>query len=73
MPSRSLAGSSICCRVTALLACPYTWNTGKLAGSLSGAHRDPFDRMLAAQAQIEDLPLVTADPVFRTFGTRVLW
>jgi PIN domain nuclease of toxin-antitoxin system len=29
--------------------------------------------MLAAQAQIEDLSLVTADPVFRAFGTRVLW
>jgi PIN domain nuclease of toxin-antitoxin system len=45
----------------------------RLAGSLPGVHRDPFDRMLAAQAQIENVPLVTADPVFRTFGTRVLW
>jgi PIN domain nuclease of toxin-antitoxin system len=45
----------------------------RLAGSLPGAHRDPFDRMLAAQAQIENMPLVTADPVFRMFGTRVLW
>ena len=45
----------------------------RLAGTLPGAHRDPFDRMLAAQAQIEDMPLVTADPVFRAFGTRVLW
>jgi PIN domain nuclease of toxin-antitoxin system len=44
-----------------------------LAGSLPGAHRDPFDRMLAAQAQIENVPLVTGDPVFRAFGTRVLW
>jgi PIN domain nuclease of toxin-antitoxin system len=46
---------------------------GHLAGSLPGAHRDPFDRMLAAQAQIENVPLVTGDPVFRAFGTRVLW
>jgi len=44
-----------------------------LAGSMRGSHRDPFDRMLAAQAQIENIPLVTADPVFRAFGTRVLW
>lgn len=45
----------------------------KLAGFLPGTHRDPFDRMLAAQAHIERVPLVTADPVFRDFGTHVLW
>jgi PIN domain nuclease of toxin-antitoxin system len=52
---------------------PITLEHARLAGSLPGPHRDPFDRMLAAQAQIESLPLVTADPVFRAFGTRVLW
>jgi PIN domain nuclease of toxin-antitoxin system len=52
---------------------PISLEHGRLAGSLPGTHRDPFDRMLAAQAQIEDMPLVTADPVFRAFGTRVLW
>jgi len=44
-----------------------------LAGSLPALHRDPFDRLLAAQAQIEDIPLVTADPAFRAFDVRVLW
>lgn len=52
---------------------PITLEHGHLAGSLPGAHRDPFDRMLAAQAQIENVPLVTGDPVFRAFGTHVLW
>jgi PIN domain nuclease of toxin-antitoxin system len=52
---------------------PITLEHAHFAGSLPGPHRDPFDRMLAAQAQIENLPLVTADPVFREFGTRVLW
>jgi PIN domain nuclease of toxin-antitoxin system len=33
--------------------------------SLNWQHRDPFDRILAAQSQIESIPLVTADPVFR--------
>jgi PIN domain nuclease of toxin-antitoxin system len=43
------------------------------AGVLRGPHRDPFDLMLAAQAEIEDIPLVTADPVFRQFNVRTLW
>jgi PIN domain nuclease of toxin-antitoxin system len=30
-------------------------------------HRDPFDRMLAAQALVEGLPLVTDDPAFQEF------
>lgn len=43
------------------------------AGALRSPHRDPFDRMLAAQAEIEDIPLVTADPAFRHFKVRILW
>lgn len=45
----------------------------RLAGLLPGHHRDPFDRMLAAQAQLEGLPLVSANPAFRSFGVDVLW
>jgi PIN domain nuclease of toxin-antitoxin system len=36
-------------------------------------HRDPFDRILVAQALSEHLPLVTADPGFRPYGVEVLW
>lgn len=43
------------------------------AGLLRSRHRDPFDRMLAAQAEIEDMPLVTADPAFRQLKVRILW
>lgn len=43
------------------------------AGSLPGPHRDPFDRMLIAQAQAEDLPLITVDPVFGSYGMKVIW
>jgi len=46
---------------------------GRLAGALPGAHRDPFDRMLAAQALVEGMPLVTADPAFRAFAVPVIW
>jgi PIN domain nuclease of toxin-antitoxin system len=52
---------------------PITLEQARVAGFLASVHRDPFDRMLAAQAQIEAIPLVTADPAFRTFGTQVLW
>lgn len=43
------------------------------AGRLPGPHRDPFDRMLAAQAQLEDLPIITNDPVFDGLGVSRLW
>jgi PIN domain nuclease of toxin-antitoxin system len=35
-------------------------------------HGDPFDRLLVAQAQLEDLPLLTADNVFQTYDLRVI-
>ncbi len=43
------------------------------AGGLAGPHRDPFDRMLIAQAGLESLPVVTADPVFAAYGVPVIW
>jgi PIN domain nuclease of toxin-antitoxin system len=43
------------------------------AGLLPGPHKDPFDRMLAAQAQTENLPLVSNDVVFDTYNVRRLW
>lgn len=52
---------------------PVTLDHGLLAGALPGAQKDPFDRMLAAQDQLDDLVLVTADAAFETFGTRTLW
>lgn len=36
-------------------------------------HRDPFDRLLTAQALIEDLALVSADPIFRRYGVKRVW
>jgi PIN domain nuclease of toxin-antitoxin system len=35
-------------------------------------HRDPFDRMLVAQAQVEGLPILTADPQFAAYAVEVL-
>jgi len=36
-------------------------------------HRDPFDRLLAAQAMVEDMPLVSSDPAFDDYGVQRLW
>lgn len=36
-------------------------------------HRDPFDRLLIAQARAEDLPVLTADRRFRPYGIEVVW
>ncbi len=43
------------------------------AGLLPGPHKDPFDRMLIAQAQAEGVPLVTNELVFDAYGVRRIW
>lgn len=36
-------------------------------------HRDPFDRLLAAQASEEDMSIVSADPIFQKYGIERVW
>jgi PIN domain nuclease of toxin-antitoxin system len=36
-------------------------------------HRDPFDRLLVAQARVEGIPIVTGDPRFAAYGVDVRW
>jgi PIN domain nuclease of toxin-antitoxin system len=43
------------------------------AGRLLGEHRDPFDRMIAAQALAEDIPVLSTDPRLDEFGIRRVW
>jgi PIN domain nuclease of toxin-antitoxin system len=43
------------------------------AGLLPGAHRDPFDRIIAGQALVEEMAVVTRDAEFASFGCRTLW
>jgi len=43
------------------------------AGSLVGHHRDPFDRMLIAQAISEDLVLLSNERAFEAYGVKRLW
>jgi len=42
-------------------------------GSLGPHHRDPFDRMIIAQAVAGQLPVVTVDPIFSKYPVEVVW
>lgn len=46
---------------------------GSFLTSMPFHHRDPFDRMLAAQAQSDGLTLVSCDPIFDRYGILRLW
>ena len=52
---------------------PITVLHAQRAGLLPGAHKDPFDRMLIAQALTEDILLVSNETVFDAYGVRRVW
>ncbi len=52
---------------------PITVAYAQSAGDLGGRHRDPFDRMLIAQALAEDLTLVSNERAFDAYGIKRLW
>lgn len=52
---------------------PVAFAHGEKAGSWLQNHGDPFDRILAAQSQIEGLPLATNDAKIDLFGVRTFW
>jgi len=61
-------------RVDALrtLPLPIEHSHALRVASLPQHHRDPFDRLLVAQAQLEDLPILTADPIFDRYDVTVI-
>jgi PIN domain nuclease of toxin-antitoxin system len=54
-------------------ALPITLDHAQRAGQLEMAHRDPFDRMLIAQVQTEDMWLVSKEDLFDEAGVRRYW
>ena len=40
---------------------------------LPAIHHDPFDRLLIAQSQLEDLPILTADTMISRYDVNVIW
>ena len=55
-----------------LLTLPITLRHAEVAGLFPALHRDPFDRILAAQAEVEDMILATVDVTFEQFKVKVL-
>ena len=55
------------------LGLPIAIEHAQAAGALPGPHRDPFDRMLIAQAMLEDLVLISNERAFDAYGVRRLW
>ncbi len=52
---------------------PISIEHARLAGSIEGSHRDPFDRMLAAQSRLDGMLLASADEVFDSLKVTRLW
>ena len=52
---------------------PISLNHAVKAGGLPLHHKDPFDRMLVAQAQAENLSVISNDAIFEKYGVRRVW
>ncbi len=52
---------------------PVTVAHGQTSGALVGSHKDPFDRMLIAQALAENMTLVSNETLFDAYGVQRLW
>lgn len=52
---------------------PITPRHADRVSALPFHHRDPFDRMLVAQAQIEGMPILSSDETLRSYDVEVIW
>lgn len=59
-------------RATGVQGVPIEHAHALAVASLPPVHRDPFDRLLVAQAQALDLPILTADPVLARYPIRTI-
>lgn len=62
-----------CIRDQGFVGLEISTSHAQRAGSLPGPHRDPFDRMLVAQSQIEAVDIVSVDAVFDLYGVTRRW
>lgn len=63
----------VACAADGFRELPVTAAHASLAATLPLHHRDPWDRLLVAQARLQDCAIVSVDRLFRTYGARVVW
>jgi PIN domain nuclease of toxin-antitoxin system len=56
-----------------LRSLPISWEHAQAVEGLPNIHKDPFDRLLIAQAQVEELAVLSSDKVFKEYKAKVLW
>jgi PIN domain nuclease of toxin-antitoxin system len=71
MPYREWMGKAMADLGLTLL--PINLEYADAQSRLPRHHGDPFDRLLAAQAEVEDVPIVSSDPVFDQYGLSRIW
>jgi PIN domain nuclease of toxin-antitoxin system len=52
---------------------PINAEYADIQAGLPRHHGDPFDRLLAAQARVENIPLISSDPIFDQYGLKRIW
>ena len=60
-------------RINAIQVLPIQMAHALHMATLPDHHRDPFDRMLVAQSQLEQLPILTIDPQIARYSVTVIW
>ena len=75
LPEAGLLAADVAGFVTAqgFVELPIAIRHGQLAGSLPGIHKDPFDRILIAQAIAMDMPIISRDEILSAYGIARLW
>jgi len=59
--------------LNAIFSLPIQMSHALHVYKLPDHHRDPFDRLIIAQAMLEDLPVLTADPQMARYPIKVIW
>jgi PIN domain nuclease of toxin-antitoxin system len=75
LPGAALVAADVAREIAAegFAELPVTVAHGQHAGALPGTHKDPFDRMLVAQALLEGMTLVSNEKALDPFGATRLW
>jgi PIN domain nuclease of toxin-antitoxin system len=75
LPAAGLVAADVAAEIAAegFVELPVTVRHAQHAGAIPGPHKDPFDRMLIAQALAESMALVSNEAVFDGYGVARLW